>query len=92
VFFQPPLIFNTFFRMLLLILKRNATRDYLDFAALAEQSGEECVVDALHRFDQLYSQTNGESALQQLQIQLAAPLPYDLDEMDLREYKNLAPH
>ena len=29
------------------------------------------------------------SLLQQLQIQLAEPLPYDLEGLDLREYKNL---
>jgi len=30
-----------------------------------------------------------ESALQQLEIQLANPLPYDLEELNLSEYKNL---
>ncbi len=74
-----------------LILKRNATRDYLDFVALADQLGEEKTAKALSEFDRLYSQANGESALQQLQIQLANPLPYDLEETRLAEYKNLAP-
>jgi hypothetical protein len=74
-----------------LILKRNATRDYLDFAALFESLGDEDVVSALRSFDSIYPQPNGESALQQLQIQLASPLPYDLDEIDLAEYKHLAP-
>ncbi len=73
-----------------LILKRNATRDYLDFVALADQCGDDGVVDALKRFDLLYPQENGESALQQLQIQLAEPLPYDFDAVELSEYKNLA--
>jgi hypothetical protein len=72
-----------------LILKRNATRDYLDFVALADHIGDGDVVKALRDFDRLYPQPNGESALQQLQIQLAQPLPYDLDEVDLAEYKNL---
>ncbi len=72
-----------------LILKRNATRDYLDFVALAVHLGSEAVGTALRRFDSLYPQTNGESALQQLQIQLANPLPYDLDAANLAEYKNL---
>lgn len=40
---------------------------------------------------QLCPQPNDESALQQLQIQLANPLPYDLEETRLTEYKNLAP-
>lgn len=73
-----------------LILKRNATRDYLDFVALADALGDERIVEALRRFDRLYPQSNEESALQQLQIQLADPLPYDLETMDLSEYKNLA--
>ncbi len=75
----------------LLILKRNATRDYLDFVALAEHMGEENFAEALRSFDSLYPQPNGESALQQLQIQLVQPLPYDLDDVNLVEYKNLAP-
>jgi hypothetical protein len=74
-----------------LILKRNATRDYLDFAALFDQIGVEDATSALRAFDSLYPQPNGESALQQLQIQLASPLPYDLDEVRLGEYKHLAP-
>lgn len=74
-----------------LILKRNATRDYLDFVALADRIGSDEVATALQRFDQLYPQANGESALQQLQIQLANPLPYDLEEMNLAEYKHLDP-
>ncbi|MBV6392720.1 MAG: hypothetical protein KPEEDBHJ_01945 [Anaerolineales bacterium] len=72
-----------------LILRRNATRDYLDFAALADHIGGEKLVAALQSFDRLYPQPNEESALQQLQIQLANPLPYDLEELNLAEYKNL---
>lgn len=75
----------------MLILRRNATRDYLDFVALAEHMGDEKVVEALRHFDQLYPQPNAESALQQLQVQLANPLPYDLEDLNLAEYKNLAP-
>jgi len=74
-----------------LILQRNATRDYLDFVALADHMGDEKVIEALRSFDRLYPQPSGESALQQLQIQLANPLPYDLEELNLAEYKNLAP-
>lgn len=74
-----------------LILRRNATRDYLDFVALADHVGDESVVEALRTFDRLYPQPNDESALQQLLIQLAHPLPYDLDEVSLAEYKNLHP-
>ena len=74
-----------------LILKRNATRDYLDFVALADRMGDEKMIEALRSFDRLYPQPNEESALQQLQIQLAQPLPYDLEELGLAEYKNLDP-
>ncbi|MGA2660837.1 MAG: nucleotidyl transferase AbiEii/AbiGii toxin family protein [Verrucomicrobiota bacterium] len=74
-----------------LILRRNATRDYLGFVALAEQLGEEQTAEALKDFDRLYPQPNKASALQQLQIQLANPLPYDLEEARLAEYKRLAP-
>ena len=74
-----------------LILKRNATRDYLDFAALFARMGDDDATSALRWFDSIYPQPNGESALQQLQIQLASPLPYDLDEVNLAEYKQLAP-
>jgi hypothetical protein len=75
----------------LLILKRNATRDYLDFVALADHLGGEAVARALQPFDRLYAQASGESPLQQLQVQLASAVPYDLEDTELSEYKNLAP-
>ncbi len=74
-----------------LILKRNATRDYLDFVALADALGEEDALAAMEPFDALYPQPHGQSALQQLQIQLAKPLPYDLQDVDLGEYRHLVP-
>jgi len=74
-----------------LILKRNATRDYLDFAALAERMGSARVMEALSPLDQLYPQTSGESALQQLQVQLSNPTPYDLEDTNLSEYRKLHP-
>ena len=73
-----------------LILKRNATRDYLDFVALATHLEARSTGEALRSFDRLYPQESGESALQQLQAQLANPLPYDLDDADLSEYRDLA--
>ncbi len=74
-----------------LILKRNATRDYLDFVALADAMDDAAIVAALRNLDELYPQPGGQSALQQLQIQLAKPRPYDLEETRLDEYKNLVP-
>lgn len=74
-----------------LILKRNATRDYLDFVALADHMGDASIALALQSFDRLYSQPNGQSPLQQLQVQLAHAMPYDLEDTELSEYKNLHP-
>lgn len=72
-----------------LILKRNATRDYLDFIAMTRYLGHELTMEALKPFDELYHQENGESPLQQLQTQLSKPLPFDLDEIELSSYKGL---
>ena len=71
------------------ILRRNATRDYLDFVALSDRLGAENTAAALASFDTLYPQTNGESPLAQLAAQLARPLPYDLADTRLAEYKHL---
>ena len=72
-----------------LALKRNATRDYLDLAAMGCLLGDEGVRRALLKFDGYYPQPNGASPLQQLANQLANPLPFDLDETDLSQYKHL---
>lgn len=75
----------------ILILRRNATRDYVDFAALAEHMGVAATADALAGFDALYPQPSGESPLQQLHAQLSEAIPYDLDGTVLSEYRNLDP-
>ena len=74
-----------------LMLRRNATRDYLDFVTMATLIGDKATGEALRPFDDFYPQPSGESALQQLQAQLANPLPYDLDATELSEYRHLAP-
>ncbi|MXY53462.1 MAG: hypothetical protein F4Y86_13180 [Gammaproteobacteria bacterium] len=74
-----------------LVLRRNATRDYLDFVAMATLIGDTSTGEALRPFDDFYPQPSGESALQQLQAQLASPLPYDLGDTELSEYRHLAP-
>jgi hypothetical protein len=51
--------------------------------------GPEGVAEALRSFDLLYPQPSAESALQQLQVQLANPMPFDLEATNLAEYKNL---
>jgi hypothetical protein len=43
----------------------------------------------MQAFDRLYQQDNGESPLQQLQVQLANAVPYDLEETDFSEYQQL---
>jgi hypothetical protein len=73
-----------------LILKRNAVRDYVDFAALAQSLGETATARAFKRFDALYPQESGQSPVQQLCLQLSDPRPFDLGESDLAVYRNLA--
>jgi hypothetical protein len=41
-------------------------------------------------FDRLYPQANGESPTQQLIVQLSSPMPFDLSQTDLSEYKKLS--
>ena len=72
-----------------LLLRRNATRDYMDFAALVDRIGDAATAEAFERFDRLYPHDNGESALQQMLAQLASPKPYDPDIAVLSEYNNL---
>ena len=74
-----------------LLLRRNATRDYVDFAALAHRLGDASTAAAFERFDRLYPQDNGESALQQMLAQLSSPKPYDPEGTALSEYNQLEP-
>ncbi|MGH2768015.1 MAG: hypothetical protein ACRDIF_03550 [Actinomycetota bacterium] len=75
-----------------LILKRNATRDYLDFVALADRLGAESAVVGLSLDDYYSDQAgpHGRRVAAQLAKQLAEPAPYDLSEVDLRHYRRLA--
>ncbi len=73
-----------------LILKRNATRDYIDFVALHDRLGMKGTLTAMGSFDRLYPQPNGESPTQQLIVQLSSPMPFDLSQTDLSEYKKLS--
>lgn len=76
-----------------LCLERNAARDYLDLAALASHMGMETACEALWRMDELYPRKGGDTwaVRTQLVMQLAAPPPYDLDSVDLAEYKGVKP-
>ena len=74
-----------------LCLDRNATRDYLDLAALASHMGIAAAGEALWRMDDLYPQRSGDvwAVRTQMVMQFAAPPPYDLDSVDLTEYKGV---
>ncbi|MEO6060808.1 MAG: hypothetical protein ABIQ99_02590, partial [Thermoflexales bacterium] len=76
-----------------LVLVRNATRDYLDLAALADRVGPEAA-DVLLGIDAYYADqqgSGGERVALQLARQLAEPRPYDLSEVDLQHYRRLQP-
>jgi hypothetical protein len=77
-----------------LIVDRNATRDFLDVAAISDKLGLEASARALRSLDRLYPQDGDAGAVrQQLMRQLARPLPYDLGVVrpQLGEYKGLVP-
>lgn len=75
-----------------LILQRNATRDFLDVAAISGRLTENDVLAALAPMDRLYPQAGDSGAArQQLMRQLALPRPYDLDTVKLDEYRGLVP-
>ena len=74
-----------------LVLKRNATRDYLDLVALAERVGPDAA-KVLVGLDEWYADQigpGGERVATQLAKQLAEPKPYDLSEIDLSRYRRL---
>jgi hypothetical protein len=74
-----------------LCLERNATRDYLDLAALASHMGLEAAAEVLWPMDDLYPQRNGDpwAVRTQMIMQFADPPPYDLDQVELAEYKGV---
>jgi len=77
-----------------MIVSRNATRDYIDFAALAKHISMKGAIDALKDFDSYYSDLiRGKQASPVVQLvrQLAEPKPGDLDGIDLSHYKGIKP-
>ncbi|MBI1870823.1 MAG: nucleotidyl transferase AbiEii/AbiGii toxin family protein [Chlamydiae bacterium] len=72
-----------------LIVRRNATRDFIDFVALFDHLGVKRATQALKTLDKLYPQEEGFSISQQLAIQLAEPRPWDLSQTDLSRYRAL---
>jgi hypothetical protein len=76
-----------------LTVERNATRDYLDVAALSHHLGFRKSVRALERMNELYAEFAGEGGdmLGTVVVRLSNPEPNDLTEVDLREYKGIVP-
>jgi hypothetical protein len=74
-----------------LIVDRNATRDYLDVAALSHHLSIKSSAAALESMNDLYGEFSGEGGdmLTSLVTKLAAPDPYDLTDVDLTEYKGI---
>lgn len=74
-----------------LVVERNATRDYLDVAALSHHLGLAKSIRALERMNNLYNEFAGEGGdmLLTLVTKLANPDPYDLTNVDLTEYKGI---
>ena len=77
-----------------MILSRNATRDYIDFAALSQHVGVKEATEVLSDFDDFYSDLiRGSQASPTVQLirQLAEPKPGDFDQIDLSLYKGIQP-
>ncbi|MDQ2746461.1 MAG: nucleotidyl transferase AbiEii/AbiGii toxin family protein [Acidobacteriota bacterium] len=73
-----------------LAYSRNATRDYLDFAALCECATDEEVLESLLKLDERYGELQTASVGLEVAKALTESKPYDLDEIDLASYKMLA--
>lgn len=72
-----------------LIVRRNATRDYIDFVALLDRLGMARSLKALGTLDAFYPQPEEGAVTLQLTLQLAEPKPWDLAQTDLSNYKAL---
>lgn len=75
-----------------LVLRRNATRDYLDVVALADRLGTAEAAAVTLALDEYYDdqrRASGRPVATQLARQLAEPAPYDLSDVDLQTYREL---
>jgi len=75
-----------------LVLRRNATRDYLDVVGLADRLGHDAAVTVALDLDAYYEDQRGPGGRRvttQLAKQLAEPRPYDLSDVDLAHYRRL---
>lgn len=74
-----------------LAYSRNAVRDYLDFAALSTLADEHGVIAALLKSDLRYGHLQSASVALEIAKRLVEPIPFDLQEVNLGEYKGLSP-
>jgi hypothetical protein len=74
-----------------LVVDRNATRDYLDVAALSYYIGLKKSAAALESMNELYAEFKDEAGdlLTSVVVKLSVPDPYDLTDIDLSEYKGI---
>lgn len=74
-----------------LAVERNATRDYLDVAALSHRLGLRKSALALDGMNALYAEFAGEGGdmLSTVVVKLTNPDPYDLTQVDLTEYRGI---
>ncbi|RLE23159.1 MAG: hypothetical protein DRJ65_12420 [Acidobacteria bacterium] len=75
-----------------LCLMRNATRDYIDFVALAKRMGEAEAAVVVGAMDDYYEDQVGPGSRRvatQVAKQLADPRPFDLSGIDLSAYRKL---
>ena len=74
-----------------LVVDRNATRDYLDVAALSHHIGLTKSATALERMNELYAEFKDQAGdlLTAIVVKLSLPDPYDLTDIDLSEYKGI---
>jgi hypothetical protein len=74
-----------------LLVDRNATRDYLDVAALSHHLGPTKSAAALEPMNELYAEFKNEAddLLTAVAVKLSLPDPYDLTDIDLSEYKGI---
>lgn len=75
-----------------LVLRRNATRDYLDVIGLSDRLGVREAAGVFAGIDEYYEDQigpGGARIAQQLAKQLAEPAPYDLSDVDLPRYREL---
>lgn len=70
---------------------RNATRDYLDFAALTQCATKEEVLGSLLKLDERYGDLQTVSVGLEVAKALIEVKPFDLEEVDLADHKTLAP-